>query len=212
MSNLVKVAPNITYTLITNPVDIAIHVARRPVGLPGDRTFGPGTSPDSARLRFLIAQQADVGIKNMHAYIAGEYGDSEVPLRESTAIGGVPVCDWTSLLDHDSLGAGKRGEIHQEVENAIYKIINGKGATNYAIDMSGVDTIEAVPYDTNRILPVNSMLKDFHDISDICMSVSTPLNRQGVNNTINTLVSDKKPAALKYFIEMLKETAVQFGF
>lgn len=67
-------------------------------------------------------------------------------------------------------------------------------------------------HDTNRILPVSSMLKDFHGISDICMSVPTLLNRQGVNNTINTPVSDKELAALKRSAETLKETAAQFGF
>ena len=186
MPNLVKVAPNAIYMLITNPVDIATHVAQKLTGLPENQIFGSGTNLDSARLRFLIAQQTGVNVKNVHAYIAGEHGDSEVPLWESATIGGVPMCDWTPLPGHDPLDADKREEIHQEVKNAAYKIINGKGATNYAIGMSGVDIIEAVLHDTNRILPVSSMLKDFHGISDICMSVPTLLNRQGVNNTINT--------------------------
>ena len=210
MPNLVKVAPNAIYMLITNPVDIATHVAQKLTGLPENQVFGSGTNLDSARLRFLIAQQTGVNVKNVHAYI--EHGDSEVPLWESATIGGVPMCDWTPLPGHDPLDAAKREEIHQEVKNAAYKIINGKGATNYAIGMSGVDIIEAVLRDTNRILPVSSMLKDFHGISDICMSVPTLLNRQGVNNTINTPVSDKELAALKRSAETLKETAAQFGF
>ena len=193
MPNLVKVAPNAIYMLITNPVDIATHVAQKLTGLPENQIFGSGTNLDSARLRFLIAQQTGVNVKNVHAYIAGEHGDSEVPLWESATIGGVPMCDWTPLPGHDPLDADKREEIHQEVKNAAYKIINGKGATN-------------------RILPVSSMLKDFHGISDICMSVPTLLNRQGVNNTINTPVSDKELAALKRSAETLKETAAQFGF
>lgn len=212
MPNLVKVAPNAIYMLITNPVDIATHVAQKLTGLPENQIFGSGTNLDSARLRFLIAQQTGVNVKNVHAYIAGEHGDSEVPLWESATIGGVPMCDWAPLPGHDPLDADKREEIHQEVKNAAYKIINGKGATNYAIGMSGVDIIEAVLHDTNRILPVSSMLKDFHGISDICMSVPTLLNRQGVNNTINTPVSDKELAALKRSAETLKETAAQFGF
>ena len=199
MPNLVKVAPNAIYMLITNPVDIATHVAQKLTGLPENQIFGSG-------------QQTGVNVKNVHAYIAGEHGDSEVPLWESATIGGVPMCDWTPLPGHDPLDADKREEIHQEVKNAAYKIINGKGATNYAIGMSGVDIIEAVLHDTNRILPVSSMLKDFHGISDICMSVPTLLNRQGVNNTINTPVSDKELAALKRSAETLKETAAQFGF
>ena len=167
---------------------------------------------DSARLRFLIAQQTGVNVKNVHAYIAGEHGDSEVPLWASATIGGVPMCDWTPLPGHEPLDAAKREEIHQEVKNAAYKIINGKGATNYAIAMSGVDIIEAILRDSNRILPVSSMLKDFHGISDVCMSVPTLLNRKGVNTAINTPVSDRELAALKRSAETLKETAAQFGF
>ena len=209
---LVKVAPNAIYMLITNPVDIATHVAQKLTGLPENQIFGSGTNLDSARLRFLIAQQTGVNVKNVHAYIAGEHGDSEVPLWESATIGGVPMCDWTPLPGHDPLDADKREEIHQEVKNAAYKIINGKGATNYAIGMSGVDIIEAVMRDSNRILPVSSMLHDFHGISDVCMSVPTLLNRSGVNTAINTPVSDRELAALKRSAETLKETAAQFGF
>ena len=185
---LVKVAPNAIYMLITNPVDIATHVA------------------------FLIAQQTGVNVKNVHAYIAGEHGDSEVPLWASATIGGVPMCDWTPLPGHAPLDAEVREQIHQDVKNAAYKIINGKGATNYAIGMSGVDIIEAVMRDSNRILPVSSMLHDFHGISDVCMSVPTLLNRSGVNTAINTPVSDRELAALTRSAETLKETAAQFGF
>ena len=114
------------------------------------------------------------------------------------------MCDWTPLPGHEPLDAAKREEIHQEVKNAAYKIINGKGATNYAIGMSGVDIIEAVMRDSNRILPVSSMLKDFHGISDVCMSVPTLLNRKGVNTAINTPVSDRELAALKRSAETLE--------
>ena len=212
MPNLVKVAPNAIYMLITNPVDIATHVAQKISGLPANQVFGSGTNLDSARLRFLIAQQTGVNVKNVHAYIAGEHGDSEVPLWASATIGGVPMCDWQPLLGHEPLDAAKREEIHQEVKNAAYKIIQGKGATNYAIAMSGVDIIEAVLRDTNRILPVSSMLTDFHGISDVCMSVPTLLNRQGVNSRINTPLSDHELQELKKSAETLRETAAKFGF
>ena len=123
---LVKVAPNAIYMLITNPVDIATHVAQKISGLPANQVFGSGTNLDSARLRFLIAQQTGVNVKNVHAYIAGEHGDSEVPLWASATIGGVPMCDWTPLPGHAPLDAEVREQIHQDVKNAAYKIINGK--------------------------------------------------------------------------------------
>lgn len=108
---LVKVAPNAIYMLITNPVDIATHVAQKISGLPANQVFGSGTNLDSARLRFLIAQQTGVNVKNVHAYIAGEHGDSEVPLWASATIGGVPMCDWTPLPGHDPLDAEVREQI-----------------------------------------------------------------------------------------------------
>lgn len=210
--NVVKVAPNAIYMLITNPVDVVTHVSMKLSGLPANQMFGSGTNLDSARLRFLIAQHTGVNVKNVHAYIAGEHGDSEVPLWASATIGGVPMCEWNALPGHEPLDEAKREEIHQEVKNAAYKIINGKGATNYAIAMSGVDIVEAVLRDTNRILPVSSLLEDFHGISDVCMSVPTLLNRNGVNSRLNTPVSDRELAALKRSAETLRQAAAQFGF
>ncbi|MBT1165321.1 L-lactate dehydrogenase [Bifidobacterium simiarum] len=209
---VVNVAPNAIYMLVTNPVDIVTHVSMKLSGLPANQIFGSGTNLDSARLRFLIAQQTGVNVKNVHAYIAGEHGDSEVPLWSSATIGGVPMCDWKELPGHEPLDAAKREQIHQEVKNAAYRIIEGKGATNYAIAMSGVDIIESILKDSNRILPVSSLLDDFHGISDVCMSVPSVLNRQGVNTHINTPVSDGELAALKRSAETLKQTAAQFGF
>ena len=77
--SVVNVAPNAIYMLITNPVDVVTHVSLKLSGLPSNQMFGSGTNLDSARLRFLIAQQTGVNVKNVHAYIAGEHGDSEVP-------------------------------------------------------------------------------------------------------------------------------------
>ncbi len=209
--NLVKVAPNAIYMLIANPVDIVTRACLQLSGLPASQMFGSGTNLDSARLRFLIAQQTGVNVKNVHAYIAGEHGDSEVPLWSSATIGGVPMTEWQPLPGHEPLDAAKREEIHQEVKNSAYKIINGKGATNFAIAMSAVDIIEAIMNDSNRILPVSSLLQDFHGISDVCMSVPTLLNRNGVNSRLNTPVSDEELAALKRSAETLKETSSQFG-
>ena len=198
--------------VVSNPVDVLTCLAQQLSGFPAGRVLGSGTVLDTARLKYLLGQRLGVDSRNVHAFIIGEHGDSEVPLWESATIGGVPMCDWTPLPGHAPLDAEVREQIHQDVKNAAYKIINGKGATNYAIGMSGVDIIEAVMRDSNRILPVSSMLHDFHGISDVCMSVPTLLNRQGVNNTINTPVSDKELAALKRSAETLKETAAQFGF
>ncbi|TCD53978.1 L-lactate dehydrogenase [Alloscardovia theropitheci] len=210
--NLVKVAPNAIYVLITNPVDVVTQVALKLSGLPANQMFGSGTNLDSARLRFLIAEQTGVNVKNVHAYIAGEHGDSEVALWSSATIGGVPMLDWQPLAGHEPLTAEIREQIHQDVKNAAYKIIEGKGATNYAIGMSAVDIVESILKDSNRILPVSSLLTDFHGISDVCMSVPSVLNREGVNTRLNTPLSEDELTALTRSAQTLRATAAEFGF
>ena len=197
--------------IVSNPVDVLTYAAIKMSGLPEGHVIGSGTVLDTGRLQQMLGAHVEVDPRDVQAYVMGEHGDSEFVAWSSAQVAGVPLntfCELHGHLEHEA--AEKR--IAEDVKNSAYKIINGKGATNYAIGMSGVDIIEAVLHDTNRILPVSSMLKDFHGISDICMSVPTLLNRQGVNNTINTPVSDKELAALKRSAETLKETAAQFGF
>ncbi|MFC0264978.1 L-lactate dehydrogenase [Alloscardovia macacae] len=210
--SLVKVAPNAIFILITNPVDVVTQVALKLSGLPANQMFGSGTNLDSARLRFLIAEQTGVNVKNVHAYIAGEHGDSEVALWSSATIGGVPMLEWKELAGHAPLTADVREQIHQDVKNAAYQIIAGKGATNYAIGMSAVDIVESILKDSNRILPVSSLLDDFHGISDVCMSVPSVLNREGVDTRLNTPLSDDELAALTRSAQTLRATAAEFGF
>jgi L-lactate dehydrogenase len=210
--NVVKVAPNAVYLLITNPVDVVTYAALQISGLSPRQMFGSGTHLDSARLRFLLAQQTGVNVKNVHAYIAGEHGDSEVPLWSSATIGGVPLLEWKELPGREPLTAQVREEIHQEVKNAAYKIIAGKGSTNYAIALSALDIVEAILQDANRILPVSSVLDDFHGISNVCMSVPSVLNKQGVNTRINTPLNDGELAALKRSAETLKQASHSLGF
>ena len=93
---LVALAPDALLLVVTNPVDVVTMAALEFSGLPAHRVFGSGTVLDSSRLRFLIAEHTHVAVQNVHAYIAGEHGDSEVPLWSTATIGGVPVQDWES--------------------------------------------------------------------------------------------------------------------
>ena len=92
---LVGLSPDALLLVVTNPVDVvtsppaALRAARRPGLRLRDR-------PGLLRLRFLIAEHTGVAVQNVHAYIAGEHGDSEVPLWSTATIGGVPVQDWGS--------------------------------------------------------------------------------------------------------------------
>ncbi|HEX8536239.1 MAG TPA: L-lactate dehydrogenase, partial [Cystobacter sp.] len=180
---LLKVAPDALLLLVTNPVDVLTYVVQKLSGLPTRRVLGSGTVLDSSRFRFLLARHLNVSVQNVHAFIAGEHGDSELPLWSSATVGSVPLMQW-SVPGHSRLTEEDRGRIFDNVRNAAYQIIRGKGATNYAIGLATTQILEAVLHDEQRVLPVSSRLEGYLGISDVCMSVPSIINRTGVETVL----------------------------
>jgi L-lactate dehydrogenase len=87
-------APDAVVLIVTNPVDVVTYAALKILGLPRHRVLGSGTVLDSSRLRSLIARHCGVAVQSVHAYIAGEHGDSEIALWTSATVGAVPVLRW----------------------------------------------------------------------------------------------------------------------
>jgi L-lactate dehydrogenase len=176
---LLDVAPGAVVLIVTNPVDVITYAALKILGLPPNRVLGTGTVLDSSRLRSLIAQHCGVAVQSVHAYIAGEHGDSEIPLWTSATVGGVPVLQWDDP-QLPPLSAAERDDIGRQVAQAGYQILRGKGYTNYAVALAAARVIEAVLYDEHQVLPVSSLLTGYHGISDVCLSVPSVVNRTGV--------------------------------
>lgn len=212
LPKVVEVAPNAIYVMVTNPVDIVTYAALKTSGLPPTQLFGSGTVLDSSRLRYLIAQHTGVAVQNVHAYIAGEHGDTELPLWSSATIGGVPILDWNGLDGHVPLTGQVRDSIAREVVESAYRIIEGKGATNYAVALAGSRIIEAILKDEHRILPVSSLLEHYHGISDVCLSVPTVVGREGVGERLEVPMSADELAGLRRSAESLRAVARRFGF
>ncbi len=211
MPRLVEVAPDAIHLLVTNPVDVVTYAALKASGLPRERVFGSGTVLDSSRLRFLLAEHTGVAVQNIHAYIAGEHGDSELPLWSSASIASVPLLEWQGLEGSGALTAEDRERIAREVVESAYRIIAGKGATNYAIALAATRIIEAVVNDERRILPVSSLLHDYHGISDVCLSVPTLVHAAGAGESVAVHLTDAELDGLRRSAEAVRSTARRFG-
>jgi L-lactate dehydrogenase len=211
LPKLMAVAPDAIFLLVTNPVDVITYVAQRITGLPAKRVFGSGTVLDSSRFRFLIAQRLKVAVQNVHAYIAGEHGDSEIPLWSSANVGNVPLHEW-AVQGHGKLTVRDRTEIFENVKNAAYQIIKGKGATNYAIGLATARILEAVLHDEDRVLPVSSLLNDYRGISDVCLSVPCIVDRGGVDATLPIPMNEAELAGLRNSADTIRETIRSLGF
>lgn len=209
---LVEQAPNAIFVMVTNPVDIVTYAALKISGLPRAQLFGSGTVLDSSRLRYLIAQHTGVAVQNVHAYMVGEHGDSEFPLWQSASIGGVPLPSWRGTRSSGPLTLEIRERIAQDVIESAYKIIAGKGATNYAVALATSRIIEAILKDEHRVLPVSSLLDNYYGISDICLSVPTVVGRTGAGRELEVPMSPEELTHLRRSAEALKTVARRFGF
>ena len=189
--------------IVANPVDILTAAAQKLSGLPENRVFGSGTVLDTARFKYLLGEHLDVDARNVHAFILGEHGDSEIAVWSSANISGIPVNEFCELKGHyDHEKAMK--EIADNVKNAAYEIIQKKQATYYGIAMSVRRICEAVIRDEKSILPVSRMLHGEYGLDGMALSLPAIVGKGGVEAPVPAKLSDEELAALQKSGDTLK--------
>lgn len=207
MPQLLEVAPDATYVIVTNPCDVLTVLAQEATGLPAERIFASGTVLDTSRLRWKIARRAGVSISSVHAYIVGEHGDTEFPLWSHATIGTVPILDWVPLDGQPKFTADELDQIAVDVRDAAYKVIQGKGATNYAIGLSSARIVEAILRDEDAVLPVSTVLHDFHGVDGMALSVPSVVNRRGAFPVREVEFSERELELFQHSASALSEVA-----
>ncbi len=167
----------------SNPVDIMTYASLKLSGFPSSRVIGSGTILDTSRLRYLLAEYLRVDPRNVHAYIIGEHGDSEVPVWSLANVAGTRLKDYCPVCgqEYDELHLNT---MFEQAKTAAYKIIELKGRTYYAIGLGLTRIVESIIRDENAVLTVSSLLQDYYGVSDICLSVPTIVNRDGVREVL----------------------------
>lgn len=140
--------------IVANPVDILTRVTLTLSGFPAQRVIGSGTVLDTARLKYLLGEHLEVDPRNIHAFIIGEHGDTELPVWSSANVSGIDLIDFCKVCGKCADMSGIRG-LFDEVKNSAYRIIENKGATNYAISMAVLRIAEAIVRDERSVLPVS---------------------------------------------------------
>jgi L-lactate dehydrogenase len=200
---LKQIIPNITrynsegiLLVVTNPLDVMTHVALKLSGFPKNRVIGSGTILDTARLRYLLGEHLQVDPRNVHAYIIGEHGDSEVPVWSLANVAGIRLKDYCPICkvpyNPDDLN-----DLFLKVKNAGYEIMKRKGRTNYGVALGLTKIVESIIRDENAISTVSCFLEDYHGVSDVCLSVPVILNRTGVKEVIKLPLNDEEITAFQ---------------
>jgi len=186
----------------SNPVDLMTYVVAETSGLPKNQVIGSGTVLDTARLRYLVGDYLKVSSKNIHAYIMGEHGDSSFVPWEHCYVGCKKIIDVMKDNHHPM---GKLNQIHEDVVNAAYEIIEKKKATYYGIGMALNRLVRAVINDENSILTVSTYLNNQYGQDDIYIGVPAIINKNGVRELLELELNEKEQAKLDNSCKLMKE-------
>jgi len=209
--NIVKHNRDCIILVVTNPVDILTYVTLKISGLPSSQVMGSGTVLDSARFKFMLGQHCHVATQNVHAYIIGEHGDSEVAAWSITNIAGMPIEQYC-LRCGRACESDEKMRIFEEVKNAAYKIIEAKGATYYAVGLAVRRIVEAILRDENVVLPVSSLMQGYYGVEDICLSLPTLVNAKGIVRVLELPLSQPEEEGFRRSAEILKGWLKEAGF
>lgn len=203
--SITKYTKNAILLVVTNPVDILTYVTLKLSGLPSNRVIGSGTVLDTARLKYMISDYSKVDSSNIHAYIIGEHGDTELPVWSNATIGGMDIETYCSVYTQHGNAKKELKEIFEKVKNSANEIIKLKGATNYSIAMSLVKITRAIVRNENSILPVSTLITDYYGISDVCISIPSIVNINGIEQYVKLDLSAEEQVLFKHSAHTLKQ-------
>ena len=190
--------------VVSNPVDVLTYAAWKLSGYPRERVIGSGTVLDTGRLKQLLGAELNVDSRNVHAFIIGEHGDSELPVWSEANVSGLDLGDF-SCARGCCLSVKDRERLYREVRDSAYEIIQRKGATCYGIAMAVGRIAEAIVKDEHAVLPVSSVLEGEYGLEGLALSVPSIVSRNGLQEVLEMPLSGEEWAALAASAEQMKE-------
>ena len=158
--------------IVSNPVDILTYVTLKLSGFPANRVIGSGTVLDTARLKHVLGEHLQVDSRNIHAYVIGEHGDSELAVWSGAQVAGIHINHFCELRGHFQHQEAMN-RLYQEVRDSAYHIIERKGATYYGVAVAVKRIAEAIVKNEHAVLPISSLMQGEFGLSDLCLSIPT---------------------------------------
>ncbi|NCE65802.1 L-lactate dehydrogenase [Pseudoflavonifractor sp. 524-17] len=200
---LKSIIPNLTahgfegiLMVVSNPVDVLTYAAWRLSGLPANRVIGSGTVLDTARLKQLLGQRLGVDSRNVHAFIIGEHGDSELAVWSGANVSGIDLEHFCALRGrrHDRAALD---QLYRSVRDSAYEIIARKGATYYGIAMAAARIAECIVKDEQSVLPVSVVLQGEYGLDGLSLSLPSLLGKNGLETILEIPLDPGEQQALR---------------
>ncbi|MCL4812157.1 MAG: malate dehydrogenase [Vicinamibacteraceae bacterium] len=203
-AEVVKHSPDCLIIPVANPLDAMAQAVYRLSGFPRERVVGMAGVLDSARMRAFIAQELNVSVSNVHAFVLGGHGDTMVPLPRYSTVAGIPITD---LLPKERIDA-----IVQRTANGGAEITKLVGTSAwYAPGAAAAQMVEAILLDKKTIMPCSVFLQGEYGIHDLFVGVPVKLGLKGVEQIIEITLTDEERAALHKSANAVKELVGVIG-
>ena len=204
---ITKYAPDATYIIVSNPVDILTYTFYKMSGLPENRIIGSGTILDTARLRSRLSEYYNINQSNVHAYVFGEHGDSSFIPWSVANISNVPIKECKKLITTPGINTPELdfGEIEQYVRKSGARVIARKGATFYAVSVSVCHICKCLLGGIDTTMTVSTMMHGEYGIENVALSTLNMVGHEGLRGKVNVPMTDEEVRLLRKSADTLKD-------
>lgn len=207
LPTLAAYSPDAKLVMVSNPVDILVYFAIYYTGFAPHRVMGTGTLVDSARFRQLLAEEVQIHMEDIRAYILGEHGATQFPAMSCAVAGGE--------LIEDTPG---RQALFRQASQAGFEVLKRKGHTNYAIALAAADIIQNIAADTKHTMPISLKVDGYLGVNDVCLSLPAVVGENGIERILHPQLNEREQLAflhsagtLRGIIEKISLTMPQRG-
>src|SRR4030081_3562229 len=188
---VVRYSPNSILIMVTNPLDAMAQLALHLSGFPRNRVVGMAGVLDTARFRTFIAQELDVSVRDVQAYVLGGHGDTMVPLARMCTVAGVPISQL--------MPAERIEQIVQRTRDGGAEIVKllGTGSAYFAPSASALQMVDSIILDKKMIMPCAIYLQGEYGIQNLFVGVPTKLGAQGVEQVVEIELNADEKALLQ---------------
>lgn len=190
--------------IVANPVDVLTYEAHGLSGFPASRVFGSGTVLDTARLKHQLSRYLGVDSRNIHAFIIGEHGDSELAVWSSANVSGIDLDRFLTLRGYAPHDKALQ-TMYENVRDSAYEIIARKGSTYYGIALAVARIAECIVRDEKAVLPVSTVLGGEYGLSSLALSVPAIVGKGGVEAILEIPLDETERRALRESAAQLRE-------
>ena len=202
---VVKHSPDCIIIMVTNPLDAMAQLAYHTSGFPRERVIGMAGVLDTARFRTFIAQELNVSVRDVQAYVLGGHGDTMIPLSRMCTVAGVPISELIS--------AERIEQIVQRTRDGGAEIVKllGTGSAYFAPSASVLQMVDSILLDKNMIMPCAVYLQGEYGIDGLFVGVPVKLGAQGLEQIVEIELTQDEQSLLQKSAHAVKELVEVMG-